>query len=135
MSFADYSYSPNYSPFTITNMKKTLSAIFGLLFILFAALQYNDPDPEVWIPIYGLAAVACFMSYAGMGRWWFFAVMGVIYVVAAIYQWPPKFEGFLFSEIGMRSMNIEMAREAGGLAICAVIMALMAGLMRQTIRR
>ncbi len=116
-------------------MRKTLSAIFGLLFVLFAALQYNDPDPEVWIPIYGLAAIACFMAYAGVGRWWFFTAMAVMYVVAAMYQWPPKFEGFLFSEVGMRSMNIEMAREAGGLAICAVIMGLIAVLMRKTIRR
>ena len=32
-------------------------------------------------------------------------------------------------------MNIEMAREAGGLAICATVMVLLAFLMRQPIRR
>ncbi len=116
-------------------MLKILSLIFGVLFVLFAALQYNDPDPEVWIPIYGLAAIACFMAYAGVGKWWFFAGMAVMYVIAAFYQWPPRFEGFLFSEVGMRSMNIEMAREAGGLAICAAVMMLLAFLMRQPIRR
>ena len=118
-------------------MKKTLSIIFGLLFILFAAVQYNDPDPEVWIPIYGFAAVACFMAYFGLARWWFLVAMAVLYVVAAVYQWPPVFEGFVFSEVGMRSMNIELAREAGGLAICAVVMALLAFLTPQpaTIRR
>ncbi|MFD2933504.1 transmembrane 220 family protein [Spirosoma flavum] len=116
-------------------MRKTFSIIFGLLFVLFAALQYNDPDPQVWIPIYALAAIACFMAYAGVGRWWFFVVMAVMYVVAAVYQWPPVFEGFLFSEVGMRSMNIELAREAGGLAICAVVMSLLAVLTRQSIRR
>lgn len=116
-------------------MRKTLAIIFGLLFILFAAFQYNDPDPEVWIPIYGVAAVACFMAYAGVGHWWFFVAMAVLYAGAAIYQWPPKFEGFLFSEMGMRSMNIEMAREAGGLAVCAAVMLLLAFLMRKPIRR
>lgn len=116
-------------------MRKILSLSFGLLFVLFAAFQYNDPDPQVWIPIYGLAAVACFMVYAGVGQPWFYAVMGGFYVVAAIYQWPPRFEGFLFSEVGMRSLNIEMAREAGGLAICAAVMALLALLMRQPLRR
>ena len=115
-------------------MRKIISLVFGLLFILFAALQYNDPDPQVWIPIYGLAAAACFMAYAGVGRWWFFVVMTVIYIAAAIYQWPPRFEGFLFSEVGMRSLNIEMAREAGGLAICAAVMALLAVLTRQSNR-
>ncbi|GAB3727911.1 transmembrane 220 family protein [Spirosoma lituiforme] len=116
-------------------MRKTISIIFGLLFVLFAAVQYNDPDPEVWVPIYGLAAIACFMAYGGVGRWWFFVGMAIMYVVAATYQWPPVFEGFLFSEVGMRSMNIEMAREAGGLAICAVIMGVLAVLVRQPIRR
>jgi hypothetical protein len=116
-------------------MLKILSLIFGVLFVLFAALQYNDPDPEVWIPIYSLAAVACFMAYAGVGRWWFFAGMAVMYVVAAFYQWPSRFEGFLFREVGMRSLNIELAREAGGLAICAVVMGLLAILTRQSIRR
>ncbi|MBD2701781.1 transmembrane 220 family protein [Spirosoma sp. BT702] len=117
-------------------MLKLLAIIFGLLFILFAAFQYNDPDPEVWIPIYGMAAVACFMAYAGVGRWWFFTAMAVMYIVAAVYQWPPQFEGFLFSEMGMRSMNIEMAREAGGLAICALVMIILAFLVRrQPLRR
>lgn len=116
-------------------MRRFIALFFGLLFILFAGFQYNDPDPEVWIPIYGLAAAACFMAYVGIGQWWFFAAMAAIYVVAAIYQWPPKFEGFLFSEVGMRSLNIELAREAGGLAICAVVMVVLAVLMRQPIRR
>ena len=116
-------------------MRKVLGIIFGLLFILFAAFQYNDPDPQVWIPIYGIAAIACFMAYAGVGQWWLFVSLAVMYFGAAVYQWPPKFEGFLFSEVGMRSMNIEMAREAGGLAICGVVMIALAILMRQPVRR
>ena len=118
-------------------MRKTVALVFGLLFVLFAAFQYNDPDPELWIPIYGAAAVACLMAYSRMARWWFLAAMAVLYVVAAVYQWPPAFEGFLFSEVGMRSVNIEMAREAGGLAMCAVAMLILAALSRQpqTIRR
>ncbi len=115
-------------------MRKLLSIVFGLLFVLFAAFQYNDPDPEVWVPIYGLAAVACFMAYAGVGQWWFFAIMAAVYVVAAYYQWPPAFEGFLFNELGMRSLNIEMAREAGGLGICAVAMLLLTWLSRRPLR-
>jgi hypothetical protein len=31
--------------------------IFCLLFIISAALQYNDPDPYVWMPIYMYGAV------------------------------------------------------------------------------
>lgn len=113
-------------------MRKVLSLIFGLLFVLFAAFQYNDPDPEVWVPIYGFAAMACLMTYAGLANWWFLTAMAVVYVATAVYQWPPAFEGFLFNEIGMRSLNIEMAREAGGLAICAAAMLTLAVLSRQS---
>ncbi|WP_018622556.1 transmembrane 220 family protein [Spirosoma luteum] len=118
-------------------MRKVISIVFGLLFVLFAAFQYNDPDPLVWVPIYLVAAIACFMAFAGVGSPAVYVAIAAGYVVAAIYQWPPRFEGFLFSEIGMRSTNIELAREAGGLAICAVVMVLLALLMRQlqSIRR
>ncbi len=116
-------------------MLKILSITFGLLFLLFAFFQYNDPDPEVWVPIYGAAAVACFMAWAGLGRWWFFVGMAVLYAVATWYQWPSRFEGFLFGEMQMRSVNIELAREAGGLAICAAVMLLFAGLTRNAVRR
>lgn len=72
-------------------MRKILSIIFGLLFVLFAAFQYNDPDPELWIPIYGFAAMACLMTYAGLARWWFLAAMAVLYVAAAVYQFAAHF--------------------------------------------
>lgn len=111
-------------------MKKTLSIVFGVVFILFAAVQYNDPDPQIWIPIYGFAVLACAMAYTGTGRPWFFALMAVIYLVAAAYQWPPVFHGFSFGE-GMRDMNIEEARESGGLGICAIAMVIMAVMSRQ----
>ena len=110
-----------------TVMRKTLPIVFGLLFVVFAGLQYNDPDPQVWIPIYGFAALACAMAYIGMGRPWFFILMALIYLVAAVYQWPPSFHGFSFGE-GMRDMNIEEARESGGLGICTLGMLLMAWL-------
>ena len=36
---------------------KKLNIIFAVVFALFAILQYNDPDPYLWIPIYGYAAI------------------------------------------------------------------------------
>lgn len=112
-------------------MRKVIAIVFGLLFVLFAAFQYNDPDPQLWVPIYLVAAIACFLAFAGIGKPVLYVVIAVGYVIAAVYQWPPRFEGFLFSEMGMRSTNIELAREAGGLAICAAVMLLLALLMRQ----
>ena len=34
-------------------------------FLLFAALQYNDPDPWLWIPIYLYAAAVCLLAAQG----------------------------------------------------------------------
>lgn len=106
-------------------MNKALPLTFAGLFVLFAALQYNDPDPQVWVPIYGFATMACVMAYARIGKVWFFGLMALIYAVAAAYQWPPAFEGFLLNEIGMKTVNIELARESGGLLICALAMGAM----------
>ena len=41
---------------------KVFNIIFIILFIVSAALQYNDPDPYVWIPIYLYAALLCYWA-------------------------------------------------------------------------
>ena len=111
-------------------MLKPIAIAFAILFALFAGLQYNDPDPEVWVPIYGLAALASIMALLRVGRPWFYWLMAGLYVVAAVYQWPPHFEGFLLDEMGMKTINIELAREAGGLAICGLAMAVLGKIMK-----
>ncbi|HUR11506.1 MAG TPA: transmembrane 220 family protein [Flavitalea sp.] len=42
---------------------KIFNIIFCVLFIIAAALQYNDPDPYLWIPIYLYAAVLCWLAF------------------------------------------------------------------------
>src|SRR4051812_40372521 len=42
---------------------KVFNIFFCIVFILFAALQYNDPDPYLWMPIYLYAAVLCFLAF------------------------------------------------------------------------
>lgn len=44
---------------------KIFNIIFTILFVVFAALQYNDPDPYIWIPIYLVSAWVCFQTYKG----------------------------------------------------------------------
>ena len=105
---------------------KYLAIFFGLLFLLFAYYQFNDPDPEIWIPVYALAALACFMALRNALSWWVFGVMAVSYFVAAVLQWPSEFHGIFFGEMQMRDMNIELARESLGLAICGIVMGIFA---------
>jgi hypothetical protein len=42
---------------------KIFNIIFCLLFVLSAALQYNDPDPYLWMPIYLYGAVLCWLAF------------------------------------------------------------------------
>lgn len=44
---------------------KIFNLIFSILFVLFAALQYNDPDPWLWMPIYLYSAILCWLAYRG----------------------------------------------------------------------
>src|SRR6187200_1977789 len=41
---------------------KIFNLIFVVLFVIFAALQYNDPDPYIWMPIYLYSAYFCYQA-------------------------------------------------------------------------
>ncbi|WP_247231307.1 transmembrane 220 family protein [Telluribacter sp. SYSU D00476] len=110
---------------------KYIAIFFGILFVLFAYFQFNDPDSEIWIITYSVAALACFMALRELWPWWVFAILAVGYLVGAIVQWPAQFEGVLFGEMGMRSMNIELARESLGLGMCAIANGLLAWMLRR----
>ncbi len=59
--------------------------LFAFLFLVSAGLQYNDPDPYLWMPIYLFGAVLCFL--AARGRFFPKAYLGGIFVfgVYALY--------------------------------------------------
>ena len=42
---------------------KFFNIFFCIVFILFAAVQYNDPDPYVWMPIYLYTAILCWLAF------------------------------------------------------------------------
>ncbi len=44
---------------------KIFNIFFIVYFIFCAALQYNDPDPYVWIPIYLYATYLCYQALKG----------------------------------------------------------------------
>lgn len=43
-------------------MSRGLNIFFCTLFIIFAGLQYNDPDPYIWMPIYLYSAFLCYQA-------------------------------------------------------------------------
>lgn len=104
-----------------------LNLSLAIIFALFAALQYNDPDPYIWIPIYGFAATLCFLAFRGK----FFKkalLAGILICMAyAVYLFTDK-DGVLAwardheAESLVQTMKatkpwIEESREFGGLLI------------------
>jgi Transmembrane family 220, helix len=65
---------------------KYFNLSFCFIFILFAALQYNDPDPYVWMPIYLYGAVLCWL--AGRGKYYRKAFLAgiIFYILYALYK-------------------------------------------------
>lgn len=41
---------------------KLLNAFFVIIFSISAVIQYNDPDPLLWIAIYGYGALVCLLA-------------------------------------------------------------------------
>ena len=90
------------------------------MFIGFAVVQYNDPDPYIWIPIYLFPANASALVF--MGRQinpLVLLLAAAAYLVGAFFQWPAHWAGVALKN-GMKTIDIEEGREALGLVICAV---------------
>lgn len=64
---------------------KIFNYLFAFLFLVSAGLQYNDPDPWLWAPIYLVGTVLCFL--AARGRFYPKAYLGasVLYGIYAGY--------------------------------------------------
>ncbi|MCC5931765.1 MAG: transmembrane 220 family protein [Cyclobacteriaceae bacterium] len=89
------------------------------LFILFALLQLNDPDPEIWMTFYFLAAAIHFaFLYLKLP-----VLIIIIYALLAFswsfLQLPETFEGFAQKET--HNMNVEEARESAGLLLTGLV--------------
>lgn len=95
--------------------------ILGIMFVIFAVLQYNDLDPAVWIPIYGVAASVSFAFFRGWINLIVKTILLVGFIVGAVYLWPGTYEGITL-DMGYKR-EIEEARESLGLLICGLAMA------------
>lgn len=101
-------------------MMRLFSGVMTILFIGFAVVQYNDPDPYIWVPIYLFPAVVSAIIFTRRKISPFLLILGsAAFFVGGFFQWPAHWEGVALKN-GMKDINIEEGREALGLLICAV---------------
>lgn len=65
---------------------KIFNILFCVLFIVFAALQYNDPDPYLWMPIYLYGAALCLLASRNQFYPVAYLVGIVLYSLYALYK-------------------------------------------------
>ena len=107
---------------------RIVNAILCLLFVLFVAVQYNDPDGPVWMLIYAVpAAWAGFAAYRPNGLLGRLPTLGLglcllASIVGTVATWPQE-AGFWQQDVWW---NSEMAREGMGMMIVTVALLIVA---------
>lgn len=109
---------------------KAANLIFGLLFLLFAIVQYNDPDPWLWILLYAfVAGILLFAAFNKRNQW--VPLVGIAICTIWLISLLPEFINWL--NMGMPNIagsmkteepHIEYTREFLGLGISILVFAL-----------
>lgn len=96
------------------------------LFVWSVLLQANDPDPAVWMAMYGAAALACVWWERRWGTRWLAGGVGLLalgwagWTLATMHLGVPLAEAL--GDWQMHADGSEEARESGGLLIVAAWM-------------
>jgi hypothetical protein len=111
---------------------KIFNIVFCIIFIIFAGLQYNDPDPYVWIPIYLYTAVLCALAannkFYPTAYWIGIAVYGIYAVYKffdtnGVLDWVQKHNSQNIAEtMKAETPWVEETREFFGLVILIVVL-------------
>ena len=107
--------------------------ILVALFACFAYLQFNDPDPVIWIAIYGAMSVVCLLAYTGRYYRPVLLVQAGGYLVYLALLLPGFSEwlatpqpSLIFDDLAkMEHLYIEEAREFLGLVICLAVLTML----------
>jgi hypothetical protein len=115
-------------------MFKIFSLVFGVLFLLCAGLQWNDPDPYLWMPLYLSSVLSCVYAFKGISAKRLNIFNIAIYSVYAAYlffeqdgviSWATEHHFDSLTQSMLASTPwIENTREFGGLFIMMVVCAI-----------
>tara|TARA_R110000868_G_scaffold80263_4_gene228210 strand:- start:178 stop:528 length:351 start_codon:yes stop_codon:yes gene_type:complete len=103
---------------------KIINIFFALLFLLFVGVQYNDPDPLLWMIIYGIAATFFILAVLGIRTKKILLagiVIGALYsliYIPGVYDWFTIGQpGEIVASMKVDKMYVEESREFFGLWI------------------
>lgn len=107
---------------------KWLKLIFGILFLLFAFFQMNDPDPFGWIAIYLAAAIISILAFFEIyylpfiGATLIAALLWMFGIVPEVWDWLQQGAPNIAGEMKAETPFIEFTREFFGLTMIASVM-------------
>jgi hypothetical protein len=106
---------------------KIFNLFLTALFVVSAALQYNDPDPLFWISLYLAAAVICvFAAFNKYNRWALLLLMAAciyeLWVLGpAFMQWVKDGMPSITESMKASTPHVELVREFLGVFIVFVV--------------
>jgi hypothetical protein len=109
---------------------RIVNFILAVMFLTFAFVQINDPDPVIWILVYGAMAVLCVMAVFEfypkkflIGLLVLFALYSLVYIPGVLEWLRQDNKALLFDDLAkMQYPYIEEAREFLGLFICIAVL-------------
>lgn len=98
--------------------------IIGILFLVFAAVQMNDPDPWLWIIAYSIVGLIAIVSSFKVLPKPIYLILIIIFAVSSAYYVPLMMEWVrdgmpsIVGEMKATTPHIEWMREFLGLILC-----------------
>ncbi|MBK8702664.1 MAG: transmembrane 220 family protein [Saprospiraceae bacterium] len=106
---------------------KIFFATLASLFLLFAVVQYNDPDPWLWIAIYLTVAVSSGLTSLGRyNRWLAWGTLAAALVWMGLLlpdfiHWIQMGAPSIVGSMKAEAQHIELTREFLGLVLCVLV--------------
>jgi hypothetical protein len=107
---------------------KILNIVLCVVFLLFLGVQYNDPDPYLWMPIYGFVAWICALAAVKKYNKTIILIgFSLLFIytltyIPAFIDWIKMGMPNIVETMKTNKLYIELTREFGGLVICDVVL-------------
>jgi hypothetical protein len=107
---------------------KALNIILAALFTVSAAVQYNDPDPWLWMAMYlFVAVISGFAAFGRYDRWALRIGLAVCLIwmgtlLPDFINWIKMGAPTITGSMKAEEPHIELTREFLGLVVCGIVL-------------